>query len=54
MRMKTSPPLRVRKSVPAVGQLIEHVFHFGGGHLALIVVVEIAVHTALVAPVSDV
>src|SRR5438132_1419843 len=37
-----------------LGELIEHVLDLGGGHLALVVVVEITVHAALVAAVGDV
>ena len=37
-----------------LGQLIEHVFDFGGGHLAVIVVIEITMHAALVAAIRDV
>src|SRR5882762_11369751 len=36
------------------GQLIKHTFDFGGRHLAMIFVIEITVHAALVATISDV
>ena len=35
-------------------QLIEHVLHFGRRHLAVIVVVEIAVHATLVAAIRQI
>ena len=37
-----------------LGQLIEHIFDFGGRHLAVVVVVEITMHAALVAAIRDV
>ena len=39
---------------PGVGQLIEQVLDLGRRHLAVVVVVEIAVHAALVAAVGEV
>src|SRR5271157_2635683 len=36
------------------GQLIEHVLDFGGRHLAVVVVIEITMHAALVAAIRDV
>src|ERR1700731_1112456 len=37
-----------------IGKLIEDVFDFGRGHLAVIVVIEVAVDAAFVAPISNV
>ena len=37
-----------------VGDLIEQILDLGGGHLAMIVVIEIAVHAALVAAVGQI
>lgn len=37
-----------------IGQLIEDVLDFGGAHLALVVVVEITMHAALVAAVGNI
>ena len=36
------------------GQLIEHALDFGGRHLAVVVVIEITMHAALVAAISDI
>jgi hypothetical protein len=37
------------KENSGLGKLIEHAFDFGGGHLAMVVVIQIAMHAALVA-----
>jgi hypothetical protein len=42
------------KENACLGQLIEGVLDFGGGHLAVIVVIEITMHAALVAAIGDV
>jgi hypothetical protein len=37
-----------------LGQLIKHPFDFERGHLAVVIVIEVAVHAALVTAISDV
>jgi hypothetical protein len=52
--MKTSPPLKHQEEDTGFGQLIENTFDFLGGHLAMVVMVEVAMNAALVAAIGDV
>src|SRR5581483_11409879 len=36
------------------GELVQHIPDFPGGHLSMIVVVEVAVHASLVAAIGDI
>ena len=42
------------KKNACLGQLIEHVLDFGGRHLAVVVVIEITMHAALIAAIRDI
>src|ERR1035438_8570607 len=42
------------KENAGLGQLIEHALDFGGRHLAMIVVIQIAMHAALIAAIRDI
>ena len=53
-RRKISPPLRVRKKTPAAANCVEQILDLGERHLAVIVVIEVAVHAPLVAAVGQV
>src|SRR5437773_4767835 len=54
IRISTSPPLIVRKNTPGLGHLVEHIPNLGQRHLAVIVMVQIAMHAALVTAIRDV
>src|SRR5450759_4014835 len=43
-----------QKENACLGQLIERVLDFGGRHLAVVVVIEITMHAALVAAIRDI
>ena len=54
LRMNTSPPLKHEEESAGLGQLVEHVHDLGRAHLAVIVVVQVAVDAALVAAVRHI
>ena len=52
--MKIFAAAQGEKKYAGIGKLIEHSLDLGRGHLAVVVVVKIAVHAAFVAAIGDI